>query len=285
MTEKKMTRRTFLSRLMGLGLAAAGIGRPLYSYYIERQWLNIHRITLPFAQLPSSFDGMRIVHFSDLHIGFFFGEEQMRKVADLIELEEADLICFTGDLVDHQLEELPSCIPHLRRLKARYGKYAVMGNHDYAEAPAIVHAALKEGGFRVLMNESVLITRGSDSLALAGMEDALHASPDPVKALTGIDPGTFTLMLMHEANMAEVTAQYPVQLQLSGHSHGGQIRLPWIGHIVTPPMGDRYVDRWNLVSGSELQVYTNRGIGTTGIPIRFLCRPEITVIKLTRTDT
>lgn len=280
-TKKPMTRRAFLRRVIGAGLAL-GVGGFLYSHVIERQWLEVHRVKLAFSELPSEFDGMKVVHFSDLHIGFFFGEAQMERVALAIEAEQADVICFTGDLVDDSLDELSSCVPYLQQLQARLGKFAVLGNHDYAESPEGVQSALEESGFRVLLNDSAPIRSRGAEIYISGMEDALHARPDPVRALAKVPDGHFTLMLMHEAVLADEVASYPVSLQLSGHSHGGQIRLPWLGHVVTPPLGERYVDRLHQVPGRELLVYTSRGIGTTGIPLRFLCRPEIAVIELVR---
>jgi predicted MPP superfamily phosphohydrolase len=113
---------------------------------------------------------------------------------------------------------------------------------------------------------------------VAGVDDILYGNPNMEKALDGIPENQFKILLAHEPDYADAASKYPVDLQLSSHSHGGQIRFPFIGHLITPPLGSKYVDRLNPVG--HLTVYTSRGIGTTGVPYRFNCRPEITVIEL-----
>lgn len=116
---------------------------------------------------------------------------------------------------------------------------------------------------------------------IAGIDDALLGKPDLPRAISGIAEDTCTILLAHEPDIADEAARYPIDLQLSGHSHGGQIRLPFIGEVLTPRLGSKYPDGLQRVKNSNLQVYTNRGLGTTILPIRFLCRPELTVLTLT----
>lgn len=282
---KRMTRRAFIGRLIKMGMIASVISSPLYAHFIERKWLNVHRVKFRYRDLPSSFHGMTIAVFSDTHIGFYFGEDELESVVSSIQREQPDCICFIGDLINHGVDALDQCVPILRKLTAPFGKFAVLGNHDFSPNPQSVVKLLGEAGFTVLQNESVAIQGESDeSILIAGLRDAFYDEPDLSEALAQQKEGQFTIVLAHEPDIADETAAYPVHLQLSGHTHGGQIRLPVLGHLVAPPYGKKYVDRINRVPNHTLDVYTTRGVGTTGIPVRFFCRPEIAIIRLEREE-
>ncbi|MFS0727968.1 metallophosphoesterase [Paenibacillus sp. 1P07SE] len=277
---KQLTRREFIRLALG-GLATAAVGTPLYAHYIERRWLHTDSLTLPLPDLPASFDGFRIMHFSDIHLGFHYDVSDLERLVDTILTHEIDLLCFTGDLLEDGLELLEASIPVLSRLQAPFGKVAVLGNHDYWQRPDLVTDALGRAGFQVLHNAAHRIEGEDGAISLIGLEDVMHADPDPAAALAGTQDGDYIIMLVHEPDYADSYGDnLGVRLQLSGHSHGGQIRLPWFGHLITPPLGGRYVDRLNY--RGRLPVYTNRGVGTTGVPFRMFCRPELSLIQLVR---
>jgi predicted MPP superfamily phosphohydrolase len=280
---KPITRRSFLKRglfaMAGL-LASAGLVST-YASYVEPRWYEIKRIKLTFPRLPESFRGTRIVHFSDVHLGHHFDLQNLRVVITTIMGENPDLICFTGDLFDSSISEDPDQTSELlSQLKAPLGQWSILGNHDYYVGSLKTKALLKKGGFTTLVNEHTFLNKGRDSIRLIGVDDMWNGKPNLALALKGAKSSAFSLLLSHAANFADTAAQHPIDLQLSGHSHGGQVRLPIVGAVTTPPYGDKYVMGHYQVKGSNLQVYTNRGVGTTSLPIRFLCRPEITVITL-----
>jgi predicted MPP superfamily phosphohydrolase len=274
--KKKISRRNFIRKILSfLGVIALG---PFISFFGERNWLKIEEVDIHFNNLPIGFTDVRIVHFSDTHLGFYYDHHNLRTLVDRINSCKPDMICFTGDLVDGEYECSESAIPVLNELKAPLGKYAVLGNHDYRSDPSQVVSALTSSGFKVLINENMRITKDGSDIYIAGVDDILQGSPHIEKALEGIGENEFTILLAHEPDYADVTKDYLVGLQLSGHSHGGQIRLPIVGYLVTPPFGSKYV--YGLYDLTNLKVYTNRGIGTTIYPFRLFCRPEITVINL-----
>jgi predicted MPP superfamily phosphohydrolase len=275
-----MKRRAFIKNCIKLGLAGAAAA-PLYSHFIERSWLEIQQIQLSFKQLPAAFHGLRIAHFSDVHLGFYFDEDDLKKLVAAIQRLKPDLICFTGDMVEGEVDILQRSIEILKELEAPLGKFAVLGNHDYWEDAEGVVSALKSSGFVLLRNELTRIKRGSEHIVIAGVDDIIYGEPKLDLIMTKIQPEDECIVLLaHEPDFADITKQYPIQLQLSGHSHGGQIRLPLLGAVVTPPYGKKYPDR--LYRIEQLTLYTTRGIGTTSLPLRMFCRPELTIIQLNR---
>ncbi|MBD0383107.1 metallophosphoesterase [Paenibacillus sedimenti] len=278
-----ITRREFLKKGIRLAASLIATGGVIggYSTFLEPRWYDLTRVIIPFERLPSAFHGIRIVHISDIHMGHYFELSDLETVINLIRQEKPDLICFTGDLFDAKITVDPKQISSLlATLEAPLGKWSVLGNHDRLAGNLKIAALLQNGGFRTLFNDHQVIRSGGQAIQIAGVEDMLTGEPDLAKTLYGANAGIFTLLLSHCANFADIAAGYAIDLQLSGHSHGGQIRLPLFGAVVTPPLGNKYVMGLHSVPGSKLQVYTTRGVGTTLFPFRFLCRPEITVLTL-----
>lgn len=278
-----VSRKKFMSKtLQGLfGLIGLGAVVGAYAYGWERNRLETVRIALALPALPERFKGAKLVHFSDLHLGHYRKPEDLQVIVDRINNEKPDLICFTGDLVEDSTRLLSAAIPVLSQLHSSLGKYAVMGNHDYRIGEAIsVRNALASAGFEVLDNRNIRVDKEGSSIYIAGVDDVLLGAPDLGLALTGIPEDETVILLAHEPDFADETASHPVHLQLSGHSHGGQVRLPFIGHILTPKLARKYVQGMHYAGKNKMPVYTNRGIGTTQLPIRLFCRPELTVITL-----
>jgi predicted MPP superfamily phosphohydrolase len=191
------------------------------------------------------------------------------------------LIFFTGDLYDAaQGRTSEACVPLLSVLKAKYGKWAVLGNHDYRIGSLNVVELLKKSDFTVLRNENHILKCNNQHIRIAGLDDVILGKPNLDKALAGGQEQDFTLLLVHEPDYADIAADYPIDLQFSGHTHGGQVRLPFIGALKTTKKGRKYIQGLYKIKESRLQLYTNRGIGMTFLPIRLLCRPEITIFSL-----
>ncbi|GAB6927082.1 metallophosphoesterase [Paenibacillus sp. JCM 10914] len=274
---KAMSRRQFL-KLGASAIAGTGLIGATYASLWEPKQLDITRLTLAYSSLPRPFHGLKIAHFSDLHLGFQTSVKDVTRLVEAIHDEQVDIVCFTGDMVDGEAEEMLAAVQPLSMLRAQLGVFSILGNHDYGHVNRLISLE-EEAGFQVLRNTHVKLKREGAVIAIAGLDDGIWGQPDLEAALQGVSSETFKLLLMHEPDFADTAAVYSVQLQLSGHSHGGQIRLPWIGEVITPPGAKRYVQGLYTLSEGT-QVYVNRGIGTTQLPMRFLCQPELTIITL-----
>ncbi|WP_235550618.1 metallophosphoesterase [Paenibacillus sp. Soil750] len=280
-----MSRRSFLKKGLLLGGSLLSVPPLSYGYatWVEPRWLQVERIPLAFPTLPEAFKGLRVVQFSDLHFGFHLDIKKLTKVVEVIQAEKPDIVCFTGDLVDYEIggqgQEIRDV---LKTITATYGCYAVLGNHDYYGDVEEVADVLEGGGFRCLRNQGLRIQKGSQSIWIAGVEDMWEGVPNLKAALQSAKKEEWVLLLSHAPDYADVvSAAGGVHLQLSGHSHGGQVRLPIIGALASVPYGVKYPSGLYHIGGNQyLTLYTNRGIGVSVRPIRFMCRPEITVLTL-----
>jgi len=280
--KRKITRRAFLKRsvLTLLGVAMAG---GTYTRFIEPNWLEWKRIIHRSTRLPEAFQNLRIIHFSDLHFGYHMNAERLASIVEKMNEERADLILFTGDLIDNGQADVGQVIPELRKLHAPLGKFAVLGNHDFRHAPESESTnALEQAGFRVLKNQHVELARGDARIAIAGLEDWFGGFPNVKDAVSGIPTDRYTILLAHEPDLADEAMKYAIDLQLSGHSHGGQVRIPGLPVKWNPEMGQKYPDGLYTFTGTEFKLYTNRGLGMTFMPIRLFCRPEITIHTIRR---
>lgn len=269
-----LSRRTFLKRSMLTFLSVIPLTAG-YSYGIEPRWIEVVEQRIRLSRLPSGFEGIRVAVFGDLHGGFHMNEKDVSQVVSKINALKPDLMLFTGDLVDDRQDVLLPILPYLQKLQAPLGKFAVLGNHDYQGDQ--IAPKLKHTGFHVLRNTHHAINKGRDRLVVAGVEDMLMGKPDLYQAIKGI-ADTCTILLSHCPDFADNIVVNQVDLQISGHSHGGQIRFPLIGAVITPPGGQIYID--GFYSLEQTNVYVNRGIGTTILPFRFNCRPQISVLHL-----
>ncbi|SFB35395.1 hypothetical protein SAMN04488072_11840 [Lentibacillus halodurans] len=280
-----MNRRTFLKRVAGSLLALIGLSGGTYYYAreLEPAMLDIKHEQLSSVKIPNVFNDFKVVQFSDTHIGYHYSIEQLSDLIDTINEQNPDLILFTGDLVDkpHTYNWDHNLVQILGKLKADYGKYWIYGNHDHGGyGTDIVRNVMSQSGFSLLQNEHVEIEMNNGQIILAGIDDVMLGRPDLEKTLANADPNLYTLLLAHEPDYADNTVHFPVDVQLSGHSHGGQVRLPFIGHLYTPLYAQNYVQGKHTFQNSNLTLYVNRGVGTTRLPYRFLCKPEIHIFTL-----
>ncbi|WP_211746501.1 metallophosphoesterase [Paenibacillus sp. Marseille-Q4541] len=282
--EHDPSRRRFLKKASKFALtASAGIFTGGYAWLWEPRRLEVEHVELRLPRLPKAFQGMKIAHFSDMHLGFHMDVSDMERLASALERQSPDLICFTGDMLEGRAEPMRECIPLLKAMKAPLGKYAVLGNHDYRGREYERLAQMyREAGFTLLVNKHVTVERAGERMAIVGLDDALNGVPDPELARKGLSKGTFALLLMHEPDYADFAKEYDYDLQLSGHSHGGQVRAPFFGALTTPRGSQKYIQGlyYTGEEGSSMPVYVNRGVGMTQLPIRFLCRPELTIFHV-----
>ncbi len=280
-----ITRREFLAISAG-ALAGGALGTGLY----EPHEITVSQVVVTLKRLPAAFDGVRIAQLSDIHFNSFMTVDHLDRVIEMTNAQKPDLVMLTGDFVtashrrnrrnrDANAEQAWPCANLLRRLESPQGCFAVLGNHDYDTNADIVAEALGNGGqIQVLRNRAVALERDGARLWLAGVDDALAHHAEPEDALRGVPKQECTVVAVHEPDLADEMRKFPVDFQISGHSHGGQIRFPVVGALYLPPFARKYpLGRYQF---GEFQLYTNRGIGVIGLPMRFLCPPEITVFTL-----
>lgn len=280
-----MNRRTFLKKSVGTLLAAVGLGGGTYYYAreIEPGMLAIHHEQIISSKIPDAFHNFKIVQFSDTHIGYHYSLDQLTELIKTINDHNPDVIVFTGDLVDepdtyHWNNEL---IQTLQALHARIGKYWIYGNHDHGGyGTNLVKNVMDKANFRLLKNNHTTIELDNEKIILSGIDDLILGSPDLEKTLSATVPDLFNMLLAHEPDFADTAVNFPVDVQLSGHSHGGQVRLPFIGDLYTPLYAKKYVQGKHTLNDGKMTLFVSRGVGTTRLPYRFLCKPEINTYTL-----
>lgn len=236
---------------------------------------EVCELSLPFG-VP-----LRVVQLTDHHTGLYMTRNDLRRYADAVTALEPDLFVLTGDYVSNSIVFLPVCLEEMARVKARYGTFAVLGNHEHwVASPGRLRAVFRQQDVPLLYNAHRLIRTAKGAFALAGIDDMRFGNDDLDAALKGLDPSIPTILLSHRPEIFPEAAGQGIALTLAGHYHGGQIqlRLPGgttsLAHMRTPyPEG--------LYRIGESRLYVSRGIGTTFTPVRLGARPEITVINLT----
>jgi predicted MPP superfamily phosphohydrolase len=277
-----MTRRQFL---MGGSLALVGALTASTLYLVgkdESQELVVERVTLPIKGLASSLEGFTIVQLSDFHLYPFTQKPLVEESVAIANALNPDLVVLTGDYVWHDLDAIYDLAPILAGLNAKHGLYASMGNHDLWTNVDVIKAAFDEAGVPYLINQGVTITEGKGSLYLVGLDDGWSGDPDLQVAIVGAPADAPVVLLMHEPDLADEYSLDPrIVLQLSGHTHGGQIRIPRLGGApILPYLGRKY--DYQLYKVRDMWLYTNPGIGVTNEPLRINCPPEITEFTLVR---
>ncbi len=280
----EVSRRRFLSWVLGAGLAlgAAASATAGYALVLEPGWLQVKRVPVVLPGLPPALDGLSIAHLTDLHWGRYTGLREIRAAVEAANALEPDLVVLTGDYVLGSAAYAEPCAAELAALRAPLGVYAVAGNHDHWTDIATVGGALAAAGLPLMRNEARRLEVAGSALWLAGLDDVCEGHDDLESALAPVPPGEPVLLLVHEPDFAIVAAFAPwsILLQLSGHSHGGQVCLPFVGPPILPWLGRIYPAGLQAVTGASLQVYTNCGVGVISPPVRINCRPEVALLTL-----
>ncbi|MGW7285398.1 metallophosphoesterase [Streptomyces sp. NPDC054847] len=270
-----VSRRLFVSRVVGGAAATAALGTVGYGTYGVLRGPRVKRVTVPLAKLPRAAHGFRIAVVSDIHLGPILGRSHTQRIVDSINATQPDLVAVVGDLVDGSVADLGSAAEPLARLRSRHGSFFVTGNHEYFSGADEWVDHVRELGLRPLRNERVEIAGGFD---LAGVDDVAGEDegqgPDFVKALGDRDRARAAVLLAHQPVVIHDAVEQGVDLQLSGHTHGGQL---WPGNhlaaLANPTVAglERYGDT---------QLYVSRGAGAWGPPVRVGASSDITVVEL-----
>ncbi|MBN1311839.1 MAG: metallophosphoesterase [Anaerolineae bacterium] len=260
------------------GSALTALGATAYATEIEPRWPKVDRVRVPIQALPPTFNGYRIVQLSDIHLGSFTPPETITRAIRIALDLAPDLIALTGDYV-LDVMDTAALQAELGKLAAHGHVFATMGNHDHWLDPAGVRLALANAGIPELQNASRPIVRGDQAIWLMGVDDIWERHHDLPSALADVPPDAVSILLAHEPDYAdEATLTNQVTLQLSGHSHGGQVRIPGIGAPILPYLGRKYP--YGLRRIGSMWLYTNRGVGEIPPAVRVNCRPEIAEITL-----
>jgi len=264
-------------------LAAGGCAAIGAATYFCRNTLRLRlerrRIALP--RLPAPFEGFTIALLADLHHSRCVPLALIREAATLALSARPDLVLLGGDFITGSARYADPCLRALEGLAAPHGVFAVLGNHDHGGKERAVRSALARRGFRELFNAGVWLARGGARLRLGGVGDLWRATQDLPAALGDLRAGEGALVLTHNPDFAELMESDGVDLLLAGHTHGGQAVLPLVGAPFTPSgYGEKY--RAGLVRGPRCRVYVTRGVGTSVLPVRIGCPPEVSVLELVR---
>lgn len=277
-----INRRKFLGIAAGAGAAGLGVN----SVLIAPNRPRVVRLDIHLRRWPEGLSGLTIALLSDFHYDPYFSIHPIRSSIDIVNAVRPQLVLLTGDFVSVPFWGDPAkgaadaepCAAILKNLKASHGVWAVMGNHDAFTDPDRVTASLQAQGIRVLANQSTPIEADGARFWLGGVDDVLGKTADVDATLQNVPPGEPTVLMVHEPDYADRVARHAVDLQLSGHSHGGQVRLPLLPPLYLPDLGRKYV--WGLYKVGGLTLYTNPGLGTVGVPARLNCPPEITFLTI-----
>jgi uncharacterized protein len=274
-----MKRRRFPRALQKLLLVVMAIFLGIfYVHRVEPSWIEVRSVSMPLPHLAPAFSGYRVVQLSDIHADRWMTTDRIAKIVGQVNQLKPDLVVLTGDFVTHSAEEFSPNLAALSQLHSVDQTLAVMGNHDAWTNSTIVQSALEAAGVQVLNNQVAALQRKSAQLFIAGVDDVWAKRDRLDQVLAALPSEGAAILLAHEPDFAEQSAATGrFDLELSGHSHGGQVKLPFVKRIV-PPLAYNYpIGQYKV--GNMIQ-YTNRGVGMSGLPLRFNCRPEITVFTL-----
>jgi len=285
-----ISRRDFirLASIFSLDVFLGSIVGWNYIDKIEPGWIEETHIEIKLPHLSEAFSGFRLVQISDIHLGHWMTADRFASIAELVKNLSPDLVAITGDIIlayrgmsrdQPILDEFASV---LKNITEHFSTVAVLGNHDYWYNPVKVKDALELAGAKVLVNSVLPIERGESLFYIAGVDDVFESHDDLDAVMEELSEEGGAILLVHEPDFADISAATGrFDLQISGHSHGGQVVMPLIGPLVLPHLAKKYFS--GLYKVKEMYQYTNRGLGMTFPSIRFNCRPEITVFTLEST--
>jgi hypothetical protein len=272
------TRRDFLNGLVAAPLVAVSAAAA-YSRLIEpyNYWISENDIFI--RDLPPPFEGFRITQLTDIHHSRILGISEVRRVVSLAQQTKPDMFVLTGDYSTSYRRYIEPCADALATLSAPEGVWAVLGNHDHYTDAELTTRALERNHIAVLNNAHTTLRRGSDSLQLSGIDDWTWNATDWDRAFSGLNAKTPTILLSHQPTVLDLEQTNNVSLIISGHTHGGQLKFPFLGAPASRFTNDLKYAR-GLFRRGETQLYVSSGTGVIGLPLRFGVRPEIAVLRL-----
>jgi predicted MPP superfamily phosphohydrolase len=275
--KQAMTRRAFLKRLAWLGAGASTLG---WATKIEPRWIEVARRDMPIRNLSPAFEGLTIAQVSDVHLSSWMTRERFHFVIESINALRPDIVALTGDFMTRKLKgHLEVLTEGLSTLAPCLDAFAVLGNHDHWANAAAVRRAIAKSSVQELRNSFHTLRRGGEVLHICGLDDAWAKRADVSRVLQQLPKRGAAILLAHEPDFADEYAKaHRFAWQLSGHSHGGQVRLPLFGPLHLPPFGQKYHTAQYSIGAMKL--YVNRGVGMVWPYVRFDCRPEITLFTL-----
>jgi uncharacterized protein len=278
--EFSLTRRQFLKGLVAAPLMAVS-ATASYARLIEPYAYWISETDIFIRDLPERFEGFRITQLTDIHHSRILGLREVRRVVSLAQQTKPDMFVLTGDYSTTYRRYIEPCAEALSELSAPEGVWAVLGNHDHYTDPELTTRALQIRHIAVLNNAHTTIRRGPDSLQLSGVDDWSWNATNWDRAFSGLNAKTPTVLLSHQPTVLDLEQSNGVALILSGHTHGGQINLPFLGAPARFATQDLKYAR-GLFRRGDTQLYVSSGTGVIGLPVRFGVRPEIAVLRLRR---
>jgi predicted MPP superfamily phosphohydrolase len=274
------TRRQFLRGLVAAPLVGVS-ATAAYTRLIEPYAYWISETDIFIRDLPERFEGFRITQLTDIHHSRILGINEVQRVVALAQHTKPDLFVLTGDYSTSYRRYIEPCAEALARLSAPEGVWAVLGNHDHYTDPELTTRALRRHHIAVLDNAHTVLRRGPDSLQLSGIDDWTWNAVDWTRAFSGLQAGTPTILLSHQPTVLDLEQTSKVSLIISGHTHGGQLKFPWLGAPARFATTHLKYAR-GLFRRGDTQLYVSSGTGVIGLPLRFGVRPEIAVLRLRR---
>ncbi|MBA2124491.1 hypothetical protein B9J78_06145 [bacterium Unc6] len=253
----------------------------IYSFYIEPNRLTVTHITIKFENLNENLNGLTVLHLSDLHLNKIGKKE--KKLLETVNQLNPDILVITGDFVNKR-EMVDDCIQMINKFKAKYGKWGVWGNNDHCILNQKDKKKLAESEIVILGNENQSIAINQQNMWIIGVDDPVGGHDNLSRAMGGVPEEGFKLLLSHSPAIIEEAHRAGIELVLAGHTHGGQVYIPLISHLIVRLLrGKGYIA--GLYSVGQTYLYVSRGIGTSILPLRAFCPPEITLIKLEKEKT
>lgn len=280
-TKKPFTRRSFLKLIGGLALGIGAVeAGAIYSALVEPSWVEVTQIHHKLPRLPQAFSGFRLIQISDLHFGGWMTLERLQSIFGIVYAQKPDALAITGDFVEGwpgpAAESLATTQEIFRELTQRIPTFAVLGNHDYWVDAPMVQRFLADTGIRELRNDVSPIERAGERFYLCGVDDIWEKKNDLTAVTAKLTMQDCAILMAHEPDFAdESAASGYFDLQISGHSHGGQVSIPFFGPPILPHLAHKY--HTGLYRVGQMLQYTNRGLSMIRPAVRFNCRPEITV--------
>lgn len=264
------------------------IGILMYARFIGTMGFITKEYTINDEEIPSGFDGMKIVHVSDIHYNRAINIDKLESIVKEINLINADIVVFTGDLVDKDMVLIDNDYDKLTevfsKINVKYGKYAVLGNHDYKNMDEVIKV-FTDSGFKYLENSyDIIYNENNEKIFIGGIGNVSYRLDNLDKTMEYFNSNNdidYKIMLVHEPDISdEIIDNYDVSLILAGHSHNGQVRLPIIGSIYTPPYAKNYYDEYYIVDGTK--IYISSGIGVSSVNYRLWNRPSINFYRVNK---